>query len=120
MAAGCADVCRHRSETAVSVRPCGAGKLAKDLPCLHRSLGSRLAEQSQPFRSASGKKILGNAQIPNSLNIPDPDNNVEAVRIENVPVGTYLIQVTASNLLKGPQDFALVVTGENVSTLVPI
>lgn len=61
-----------------------------------------------------------NAQIPNSLNIPDPDNNVEAVRIENVPVGTYLIQVTASNLLKGPQDFALVVTGENVSTLVPI
>lgn len=68
----------------------------------------------------SGQKILGNAQIPNSLNIPDPDNNVEAVRIENAPAGTYLIQVTASNLLKGPQDFALVVTGENVSTLIPI
>ena len=68
----------------------------------------------------AGTKVMGNAQLPNSLHIPDPDNNVERVRIEDPPVGTYLIQISASNLLKGPQDFALVVTGEGISSLVQI
>jgi len=67
-----------------------------------------------------GQKILGNAELPNSLNIPDPDNNVEVVRIDNAPLGVYLIQVVATNLLKGPQDFALVVNGENISSLILI
>ena len=61
-------------------------------------------------------KVMGNAQLPNSLRIPDPDNNVEIVRIDNAVAGTYLIQVSASNLLKAPQDFALVATGENVTS----
>ena len=68
----------------------------------------------------TGQKIFGNAQISNGLNIPDPDNNVEAVRIDNPAVGQYLIQIGATNLLKAPQDFALVVTGEGVSPLIPI
>lgn len=65
-------------------------------------------------------KVFGNAQLPLSLNIPDPDNNVELVRLQDAPAGTYLIQITATNLLRGPQDFALVVTSENLSVLTQI
>lgn len=68
----------------------------------------------------SGQKILGNAQLPNSLHIPDPTNNIEAMRIDAPVTGNYVIQIAATNLLKGPQDFALVVTGENISDLVSI
>jgi serine protease AprX len=67
-----------------------------------------------------GMKMLGNAQLPNSLNIPDPDNNVEVVRILNAPAGPYLIQISATNLLKTPQDYALVVTGINVPQLIQV
>ena len=62
-------------------------------------------------------KVIGNAQLPMSLNIPDPDNNVEIVRLQNAAAGTYIIQISATNLLRGPQDFALVITGENLSVL---
>ena len=65
-------------------------------------------------------KIVGNAQLPMSLNIPDPDNNVEIVRLQDAAAGIYIIQISATNLLRGPQDFALVVTGENLSSLTPI
>jgi hypothetical protein len=65
----------------------------------------------------SGTKRLGNADVPMALRIPDPDNNVEIVRIEQ-PDGEYLIQVAATNLLAGPQDFALVVSGELTSDLI--
>jgi subtilisin family serine protease len=68
----------------------------------------------------NGDKIMGNMQLPNSLKIPDPQNNIEIVRIDAAPAGPYLIQVAATNLLKGPQDFALVVTGDNVSPLTSI
>lgn len=68
----------------------------------------------------NGQKIIGNTQLPMSLNIPDPQNNIEIVRIDAAAAGAYLIQVSATNLLKGPQDFALVVTGDNVSTLTSI
>jgi hypothetical protein len=68
----------------------------------------------------NGEKIMGNMQLPNSLNIPDPQNNIEIVRIDAAAAGPYLIQVAATNLLKGPQDFALVVTGDNVSPLTSI
>lgn len=68
----------------------------------------------------SGQKWRGNEGLPMSLKIPDPDNNVEVVRLENPAVGDYQIQITATNLLQGPQDFALVVTGELASSLVQI
>jgi serine protease AprX len=57
-------------------------------------------------------KLFGNQQLRQSLNIPDVDNNVEVLRIDNPKPGPYLIQVTATNLLRPPQDFALVVTGD--------
>jgi hypothetical protein len=68
----------------------------------------------------SGKKWQGNEQLADALTLPDPDNNVEVVRIANAAAGTYLIQVFAANMLKPPQDFALVVTGDGLPALTPI
>jgi subtilisin family serine protease len=62
-------------------------------------------------------KWVGNAEVPQGMGIPDPDNNVEIVRIEAPDAGKYLIQVYCRNLLRGPQDFALVVTGNLGGTL---
>jgi hypothetical protein len=95
-------------------------------PC--RSLRVCLAYTDLPARALqnnldlfvqfpNGQKAVGNAQLANRLILPDPDNNVEIVRVDSPGAGTYLIQVTATNLLRGPQDFALVVTGENLSPL---
>lgn len=70
----------------------------------------------------SGQKWIGNEDLPLSLNIPDPDNNVEVVRLENPSAGDYLIQISATNLLLNrgeSQAFALVVTGELSGSLVP-
>jgi hypothetical protein len=66
----------------------------------------------------SGQKWMGNADLPMSLKIPDPDNNVEVVRIDNPPPGDYLIQISATNLLHPGQDFALVAAGELTSGLM--
>jgi serine protease AprX len=68
----------------------------------------------------SGKKWIGNANLPLSLGVPDPDNNVEVIRLENPESGAYLIQISAINLLRPPQDYALVVTGELGSKLTPM
>jgi hypothetical protein len=65
-------------------------------------------------------KLIGNAKLPDSLNIPDTDNNVESIRLENPVAGTYLLQVSASNLLSGPQDFALAVTGDGIGPLIAV
>ncbi|MEO6939255.1 MAG: S8 family serine peptidase [Candidatus Kapaibacterium sp.] len=68
----------------------------------------------------SKKKFLGNEELPNAVMLPDPDNNLESVRIKNPPAGTYFVQVFAANLLKPEQDFALVVTGVGVPKLVEV
>lgn|SRR5919109_840195 len=60
----------------------------------------------------SAQKWLGNQDRPISLNIPDPTNNVEVVRLQNPAPGEYMVQVQATNLLKKDQDFALVVAGD--------
>jgi hypothetical protein len=65
-------------------------------------------------------KWMGNQDLPDALVIPDPDNNVEAVKIQNPAQGTYLVQVFVGNLLQVPQDFALVVTGIGVPALAQI
>ena len=65
-------------------------------------------------------KVIGNAKLPDTLNIPDTDNNVESIRLEHPAAGTYLLQVTVTNLLSGPQDFALVVAGDGIGPLVPV
>ncbi|MEZ4706010.1 MAG: S8 family serine peptidase [Caldilineaceae bacterium] len=68
----------------------------------------------------SGEKWLGNATLPGSLKIPDPDNNVEIVRLDAPTAGAYEIQIVATNLLRGPQDYALVATGELASSLTKV
>ena len=69
----------------------------------------------------TGRKWAGNEDLPLRLQgIPDPENNVEVLRLDAPAAGPYLIQITASNLLRGPQDFALVVTGDPTTDLIPI
>lgn len=65
------------------------------------------------------QKWMANADLPLAIQTPDPDNNVQVVRIANPPAGNYLIQVSARNLLKPDQDYALVVVGELAGSMVP-
>jgi subtilisin family serine protease len=41
----------------------------------------------------------------------DPNNNVHVIRLPAAAAGRYTVSVIADNLLEGPQDFALAVTG---------
>ena len=75
---------------------------------------------SMIVQKPDGSKQMGNADLPNGLKIPDPTNNVEVIRIEDPAPGTYTIQIFARNLLRGPQDFALVVTGHLGGKLVRV
>ncbi|MGW1765104.1 S8 family serine peptidase [Streptomyces sp. NPDC002073] len=63
-------------------------------------------------QAPDGTKHAGNAGLPGLLLRSDCTNNVEVVRLDSPPAGNYLIQVFARNLLAGPQDYALVVTGD--------
>ncbi|MBS1876105.1 MAG: S8 family serine peptidase [Acidobacteria bacterium] len=65
----------------------------------------------------TGRKWTGNSGLPDALTPLDATNNVEKVSIDHPPAGDYVIQVVASNLLKPPQDFALVVAGDNLPLL---
>ena len=65
----------------------------------------------------SGLKWQGNEHLADALTLPDPDNNVEVLRLTAPAAGAYLIQVFVANMLKPPQDFALVVTGDGVPAL---
>lgn len=92
-------------EQATSLRICLA---YTDFP--GRSLQNNLNLFVQP--PGGGPKLMGNAQLRNSLGLPDVDNNVEIVRVQNPVSGRYLIQVSATNILHGPQDFALVLVAD--------
>jgi serine protease AprX len=63
-----------------------------------------------------GAKITGNTGLPGLTN-SDVDNNVEVIRIDDPAPGRWLIQVFARNLLRPPQDYALVATGALSSSL---
>lgn len=65
------------------------------------------------------EKWTGNPDARRLMRSPDRENNVEIVRLENPKPGNYLIQVSAHNILRGTQDFALVVTGDLTSPLTP-
>lgn len=67
----------------------------------------------------SQQKWVANAALPLAIQSPDPDNNVQVVRIAAPPAGDYLVQVSARNLLRPDQDYALVVTGELGGPLAP-
>ena len=63
-----------------------------------------------------GAKITGNTGLPDLTN-SDVDNNVEVIRIDDPAPGRWLIQIFARNLLRPPQDYALVATGALSSPL---
>jgi serine protease AprX len=65
------------------------------------------------------RKRHGNEKLPIPLNGPDDTNNVEVFTIEDAPAGNYLVQIAVSNLLKPPQDFALVATGQLTTPFQP-
>ncbi|MBV8369948.1 MAG: S8 family serine peptidase [Candidatus Eremiobacteraeota bacterium] len=65
------------------------------------------------------KKYTGNQNLPDAPPPPDRDNNLQSVRIPTPGAGVYYIQVMANNLLKGPQAFALVVTGDSLTNFAP-
>jgi len=71
-------------------------------------------------KPGGGPKLFGNMQLPMSLNQPDAVNNVEMIRIQNAPAGQYIVQVTATSILRGPQDYALVISGPLTTNLQPI
>uniref|UniRef100_A0AAU2JJD0 S8 family serine peptidase n=1 Tax=Streptomyces sp. NBC_00049 TaxID=2903617 RepID=A0AAU2JJD0_9ACTN len=83
-----------------------------DLP--GRSLQNDL---SMIVQAPDGTKHAGNAGLPDQLLATDSTNNVEIVRLAEPETGKYLIHIFARNLLKGPQDYALVVTGRLTSPL---
>ena len=82
-----------------------------DLP--GRSLQNDL---SMMVQDPTGAKIAGNTGLP-EITKSDVDNNVEVIRVDDPAPGRWLIQVFARNLLRPPQDYALVVTGALSSAL---
>jgi subtilisin family serine protease len=66
-------------------------------------------------------KWFGNQNAAAALNVAgataDPHNNVQVVRIEKPTAAVYTIAVTGANVFAGPQEFALVVTGDLGSPL---
>ena len=56
-----------------------------------------------------GKKYVGNhtAAAPNAMTL-DARNNVELVQVKKAPKGKWILDVVASNVSTGPQDFAVV------------
>ena len=52
---------------------------------------------------------IGNADRPRKLKDIDVDNNVEIIRVDSVPAGLYRITVSAENLFKRSQHYALAV-----------
>jgi hypothetical protein len=69
-------------------------------------------------------KWIGNEQAAAFMHIAgaqrDPNNNVQVVRIEKPPPGDYTIAIMASMVLFPPQSFALVVSGDLQSKLIPL
>jgi sugar lactone lactonase YvrE len=58
----------------------------------------------------SGKIYVGNGTTGSVLTL-DATNNVESIRVTQPQAGTWRVQVVASNVAQGPQDYALVMLG---------
>lgn len=68
--------------------------------------------------NATGEKWVGNEMAPSVLKMPDPTNNVETVIVENAKAGDYTMQITATNIIKGIQDFAFVITTGDIQAII--
>jgi subtilisin family serine protease len=66
----------------------------------------------------TNQKWTGNEKLPSLLKMPDTINNIEAIIIDNALAGQYTLQVSATNIVKGVQDFAIVITTGNLQTTI--
>ena len=48
---------------------------------------------------------------PNGLDAPDTLNNVEGIDVAYPPAGTYTVEISGTEVVEGPQPYALVVSG---------
>ncbi|RPI25010.1 MAG: hypothetical protein EHM61_15515 [Acidobacteria bacterium] len=71
-------------------------------------------------RVGGPKKWVGNEDLPMKIATTDTVNNVEVIRLTTPSAGEYLVLVYAQNLLFPGQDFALAVTGKNLSPLIRV
>jgi len=62
------------------------------------------------LKSPTGKTYVGNQPAAGSPT-PDTSNNAEVIQVKNPTAGAWQLQVVASNVSQGPQDFALVCLG---------
>ena len=58
-----------------------------------------------------GKQRTGNEALAAISTLPDAENNVEVIRVDDAPAATYFVSVVVSSLLEEGQHFALVVSG---------
>jgi serine protease AprX len=72
------------------------------------------------LQGPGNRRWVANSGLHGAITTPDPDNNVQIVSIESPPAGDYLLQVFARNLLKAPQDYALVVSGDLTTGLAQV
>lgn len=56
----------------------------------------------------------------NKLRTSDRFNNVQVIRIKDCPAGTYRLRVFSLNITKPPQDFAVVLTGNELSPITAL
>jgi hypothetical protein len=91
-----------------------AGNLPLRICLAWTDLPARGTQNSLTFmlQGPGNQRWVANTGLKDALTVPDPDNNVHVVRLDTPPAGQYLLQVFARNLLKGPQDYALVVSGD--------
>jgi subtilisin family serine protease len=76
---------------------------------------------------ALGERTSGNPRRKKQFDTDDAGNNVQVIRFDNAAAGSYVIQVTAANLLPRsagttapPQHFALVASGDITSGLTTL
>ena len=91
-----------------------------DAPAIGLQNDLELMVECEVAPKGKRQKFRGNDGGQGSLGDGDDLNNVEIVRVDDPPAGTWRIMVSASNLLMPGQDFALVVTGALTSALVLI
>ena len=65
------------------------------------------------------EKWIANKNLPRNIYPLDHSNNIKVIRIENPQPADYYIHLEAFNLLKSPQDCALVITGDLNSQIKP-
>jgi serine protease AprX len=85
-------------------------------------LPARGTQNSLAFmvQGPGNQRWVANTGLHGALTSPDPDNNVQFVRLDSPPAGDYLLQLFAPNLLRPPQDYALVVSGDLAGGLTQI